>query len=98
MARVSPGDKVRDRLTGLEGVVVGRFEWLYGCVRIQIQPGECKDGKPAEPATYDEGQVDVVQAQAHPYEPPSYNAAPVAARPGTGGPSRDVGQRADPTR
>ena len=46
--RIKLGQKVRDRFTGMEGVAVGRPEWLYGCVRVIVQPANLKDGVPVE--------------------------------------------------
>lgn len=51
------GQTVRDAITGLEGVVVARHEYLYGCTRLSIQPAEHKDGKPVEGCTIDEQQA-----------------------------------------
>jgi hypothetical protein len=41
------GDKVRDNITGFEGTVTGRAEYLNGCVRYQVEAGS-KDGIPHE--------------------------------------------------
>lgn len=60
MAIITLGATVRDTISGLEGVVIGRFEYLFGCTRIQIQPRECKDGKPVEGAVVDEQQLVVL--------------------------------------
>lgn len=54
------GDKVRDRLTGYEGVATARFEYLFGPPAIGVQPQSLKDGKPAESFTFDEMQLEVV--------------------------------------
>jgi len=32
------GAKVKDQVTGLEGTVTCRMEWLYGCRRYLVQP------------------------------------------------------------
>ena len=58
------GDRVKDKISGLKGIVVGISNYLYGCRRISIQPEESKDGKPAEWFTIDEPQVDVVEKAA----------------------------------
>ena len=50
------GDIVRDTITGLEGVVVGRTDYLYGCRRYQIAPRDLKDGKPVRQESADSGQ------------------------------------------
>lgn len=61
---VRPGDRVKDRISGTQGIVTARTEWLYGCVRITAQPEESKDGKPVDPFVIDEAQCIVVEAQA----------------------------------
>ena len=61
MARVELGDRVRDRITGLEGIAVARTSWLYGCERITIQPERLKDGKPLDTYTVDEPQIEVLK-------------------------------------
>ena len=48
------GDLVRDVVTGFEGVVVARTEWMYGCVRLTLQAKALHDGKPVETCTFDE--------------------------------------------
>lgn len=64
MDRVHLGDKVKDRVTGLTGIVIARTEWMYGCVRCVIQPQQMKDGKPIETTTVDEPQLEIVKAGA----------------------------------
>ncbi len=39
------GDKVKDTITGFEGVAVAECEYLYGCKQFQIE-GVDKDGAP----------------------------------------------------
>jgi hypothetical protein len=58
---VQLGTKVRDSLSGIEGVVIARTEWLYGCIRITIQPHGAHDGKPFEAFTIDEPQCEIVR-------------------------------------
>lgn len=58
---VKLGDRVRDLITGFEGIVVARCEWLYGCVRLTVQPEKLKDGKQLETATFDEPQLKVMK-------------------------------------
>lgn len=41
---VKLGETYRDGITGFEGVATGRFEYLHGCVRINLE-GQI-DGKP----------------------------------------------------
>lgn len=39
------GVKLRDRVTGLEGICTGRLEYMNGCVQFCIKPKVGKDGK-----------------------------------------------------
>lgn len=55
------GTKVRDLITGVSGIAVGRTEWLYGCTRIAVESAELtKDGKPSEALWWDEQRVEPV--------------------------------------
>lgn len=58
------GDRVKDRISGLQGIVMGITNWLYGCRRLSIQPEESKDGKPADFFAIDEPQALLVQRRA----------------------------------
>ena len=60
MATIKIGQRVRDTITGFEGIVVARTEWLYGCVRLTVQSDRLAEGKPAEPYTVDEPQCALV--------------------------------------
>lgn len=83
------GQTAMDTITGLEGVAIARTEWLYGCIRITIQPRELHDGKPVEPQCFDEAQLRVVGEKAIPGD--TSGAHPAGPKPS---PSR----RADPGR
>jgi len=49
------GSKVKDTISGFEGIVVGRAEYLYGCVQILVQPeGLKEDGQPVASRWMDE--------------------------------------------
>lgn len=56
------GDKVRDKITGLQGVAIARHDYLHGCTRWSLQPVELKDGKPVDCSTFDDPQLEVVEA------------------------------------
>lgn len=58
---VNLGDKVKDPVTNLEGIVIGRTEFLYGCTRIGVQPKISKDGKMPDAHWFDEPQLKVVK-------------------------------------
>lgn len=58
------GDRVKDRISGLTGIVTGFHAYLYGCERASITPEEHKDGKPAESFVCDVAQVELLASGA----------------------------------
>jgi len=55
------GCKARDVVTKFTGIVVGRTEWLNGCVRYALQPDKLdKDGKAVESMWVDIEQLEVI--------------------------------------
>lgn len=60
MRKVNLGDEVKDKISGFIGIAVSRSEWLYNCVRIQVQPQGLHEGKPIEVQHYDEDQLEVI--------------------------------------
>jgi len=64
MTKINLGDKVKDPITGLVGIAVGRTVWIHGCARITIQPqGLTKEGKPFDSMSADEPQLVLVAAK-----------------------------------
>lgn len=70
------GAKVRDRVSGYEGVITARYEYLNGCERYEISAAD-KDGKP-ESYVFDVQQLEVTM-------PPEITRAPAPLKR-TGGP------------
>lgn len=94
------GAVAKDKITGFEGVVVARTEWLNGCARLCIQPQALHEGKPVEDHTFDENQL--VEVHPHfmkdrPEEPEALDEA-TAARSLPGGPRPDPVRQRDPVR
>jgi len=59
---VKVGDRVKDRLSEVEGIVWGITEYLAGCRRIHIiQKGLKPDGTGHETFAVDEGLVDILE-------------------------------------
>lgn len=54
-------DRVKDKISGLSGIVTGVTDFLYGCRRIGVTPEENNEGKPAEPFWIDDAQAKVVK-------------------------------------
>lgn len=59
--KFSLGATVKCKISGIEGVVMSRTEYMYNCVRYAFQPGGEKDGKPFEWLHLDEDQVALVK-------------------------------------
>lgn len=49
--------KVKDTVTGFEGIIISRLEHMNGCKRYEVQPNKLKDGKPIESIWIDEQQL-----------------------------------------
>lgn len=71
---IALNSKVRDSITGFAGVVVGRTEYLFGCIHILVQPEEVKDGKPVEACWFDEQRLTVTAAAQPPVVSPDSSA------------------------
>jgi len=56
------GKHAKDRISGFEGTLTGRFEYLNGCIRWQLS-GSKGEGTDLEPKDYvfDEEQVEVLE-------------------------------------
>lgn len=81
---IKNGDFARDTITGFEGIVVATTDWLYGCRRLTLQPKAMHDGKPIEPQTFDEPQLELVSKEE------------VKGKNDTGGPRPEPVRRSNP--
>lgn len=49
------GQEVKDKVSGYQGIIMGRSQYLTGCNRYSIQNRKLtKEGKPADWQTFDE--------------------------------------------
>lgn len=88
---VKLGDRVKDILTGMRGVVIGETNWMFGCRRLTVQPeGQTEDGKPFETFCVDEPQLVVTKSEAF---APTIRAYQTTEK--THGPRDDARRRAD---
>ena len=55
------GDKLVDTVTGFEGIVTSRTQWIHNCNVYGLQSAELKDGKPRDREHFDEPQLKVVK-------------------------------------
>ncbi len=69
------GDKAEHQITGFQGIVTGRAEYLSGCEKILIQPqGLQEKGNPIEAQWFDVPECKTLEAGA--FTPERYIDAP----------------------
>jgi hypothetical protein len=61
MTKIKLGDKIKDTITGLEGIAIAKIEFLNGCVQYEIQPPVDKEGKMIESEYVDSQQIEKVK-------------------------------------
>lgn len=80
---IALGSKVRDMISGFEGIATGHCDYLYGCSQYLIAPDRLGDkGELLDSQWFDEQRVEVVEARVIPF---AEHATAVA-----GGPQRDA--------
>jgi len=72
------GAEAKDIITGFEGVIYSRTQWLHNCNTYGLQPKELKDGVPQKLTYFDEPQLKVIKAKV------------IKPKRDTGGPVREV--------
>ena len=75
------GQKARDKVTGFEGTVTGRAEYLTGCTQYCLAPKTLPDGSIRSAEWFDEGRLETLEG--------GIAAADVAGER-NGGPQRDA--------
>jgi hypothetical protein len=57
------GDVVKDKITGLEGVVTGLVVYTNGTEQLGVQSEQLEQGKPVDIVWFEAPQVDIIQTQ-----------------------------------
>ena len=73
------GDKLKDTVTGFQGIAISVSFWLNGCVQFALKPPVDKDGKVQEADWVDQQQLELVKPERK-----------RAKSPSTGGPKSDA--------
>ncbi len=56
------GSKVKDKVTGFQGIATARIEFLNGCIQIDVVPRAKKGAEKAPEGTYiDESQLEEIK-------------------------------------
>ena len=66
--RVEIGDRVKDKVSEFEGIVISRTEFMAGCERIEVQAEKLHEGEPVEPQLFDAPNLDVIKQSAVPWK------------------------------
>ena len=66
MNEIKLGDRVKDRITGFEGTVTARIEYLYGCIQFRVQPDVAENGAQLKADWIDEDQLKIVKPSGAP--------------------------------
>jgi hypothetical protein len=90
--KIKLGDRAKDRISGFEGVVTARTEWLTGVVRYGLEPEALRDGKPGEIQWFDEGRL------TEPSQKSTVGFQELPAVPARGGPTPNPSRQKDPMR
>ncbi len=75
------GDRVKDPVSGFQGIAISSHTYMHGCTRISVQPPIGEDGKLPDAHAFDEPALVIVEAQA-------VSVSPVASGQRTGGPDK----------
>lgn len=59
---IALGDKVRDLVTGFEGIVTSKIDYLTGCARAAVTPPAKPDGTLGDASYFDVTSLEVVEA------------------------------------
>lgn len=87
------GARVKDSISGFEGIVTCRSVWLNGCVRVVITPTKLnKEGSIIPAEVVDEDQVTIIDAS------PDLRKEVQSKAATTGGDRPSIGRAADPQR
>lgn len=63
---IALGNKVKDKITGFQGVAVAKTIWSSGSVTLSIEPTELHDRKPIEAQAFDSHRVQLLEETSPP--------------------------------
>lgn len=58
------GDRLKDKVTGLEGIVMVIAKYATGCLHYGIQTSQMKDGEPIDWIWLDESRFELMEKRA----------------------------------
>ncbi len=61
MSKIKLGDRVKDKITGFEGIVTAEINYMYGCHQFQVTPEIDENGNQRKHDWIDEPQLDILK-------------------------------------
>lgn len=55
------GSRAKDKITGFEGIIMCRAQWLNNCNVYGIKPTKLRDDKPIEMSHFDEPEIEIIE-------------------------------------
>ena len=59
MRNIKLGSRVKDIVTGIEGIAIAKCIYMNGCIRYEVQPQGLEKNKPIDSLWVDESQLNV---------------------------------------
>ncbi len=61
--KIKLGTKVRDKITGFEGIAYSRVEYLNGCIQYGVKPKVGDNNKMPDSEYIDESQLEIIEEE-----------------------------------
>ena len=65
MEKIKLGVEARDKVTGFEGIVIARTEWMTGCDQYVLKMKVKKGAIPDDGQWFDEGTLEIIGSGIH---------------------------------
>lgn len=73
------GQRVKDKITSFEGIIISRSQWLNSCNTYGIQSETLNEGKPVDRQYFDAPQLEFVSDKKQVHNPEQETGGPATA-------------------
>ena len=63
MTNIKLGDRVKDKISGFEGIVLSIRHKLYNVDQVEIQPYSLREGKPIDSCWFDLPRIELINSR-----------------------------------
>ena len=74
------GSRAKDKITGFEGIIIYRTQWINNCNVYGLKPTKLRDDKPIDSCQFDEPQIEIIEKEV------------IEPKRKTGGPTQSMSQ------